>query len=307
MHSKPAATTMQSAILSASTKGAFRVTLAGSLATIAPAAAAAMPATATTASSAKPKPAAKSKGKAVATATPTSPIAAAAAAATTSTSGTTANGRRTHLRNPRYNLPATAAKDPSLNVAAVGEPVCEIMINGYVKQQVLFFSQFAQRTIQHLGMPLQGPITVSPHVRRWTVLTSPFKYKKFQETFERKTFKRRLTIYASSTDAVDKCLHYLSVMMPAGLGLRVVRYEREEPGVAERMKKAADDILAKGGNVGLPQYVYLPKRDMYEVLAENIKLNMGAEGKQAKAVVVEEEPASGKGEESAAKPESAKA
>ncbi|KAI9187845.1 28S ribosomal protein S10, mitochondrial [Blastocladiella emersonii ATCC 22665] len=198
-------------------------------------------------------------------------VAPTAAAAAAESASAPKGRRQVKFPNHTYAYPAKGARDAALNWKAVGEPVCEIQVNGYVLHQVNFFSKFIQRAAHHMEMPIRGPVALEPHVRRWTVLTSPFKYKKFQETFERKTYKRLVTVYASSNDAVDKFMHYLVQVAPAGVGLRVIRYERETPGVADRMKAAAESILADGGKVQLPRTVYSPKVDFYEMLSEGAK------------------------------------
>ncbi|KAI9217477.1 ribosomal protein S10 domain-containing protein [Blastocladiella britannica] len=174
---------------------------------------------------------------------------------TSETSGrATTTERHRLLKNLR---PAKATT--TTGATRVGEPVAEIVVQGYYAARVKFYASFAQRAAYHMGVPARGPIPLRQDVRRWTVLTSPFKYKKFQETFERRTSKRLLTLHAASPDAVDKLVQYLTEVAPAGVGLRVVRYEREEPGVGARMDALASTVCKElGGAIALPAHVYSP-------------------------------------------------
>ncbi|KNE62981.1 hypothetical protein AMAG_08151 [Allomyces macrogynus ATCC 38327] len=220
--------------------------------------------------------AAAARSLATITAAPTPAI------ATTTTTPARAS-KRASRRNKRYELPAQREPGRNYNVGAA-EPVAEIQLNGYILAQVNFFGQFVQRAAQALDLCIEGPTPLPHHVRRWTVLTSPFKYKKFQEAFERRTFKRLIKIYAASPDAVDKFLLYLTEVAPAGIGMRVVRYEREEPGFGERMQKEAEAILADGGKVLLPMHIYNTQNpDFYAALKERLEAQIAAEAKFAEA------------------------
>ncbi|KAJ3363980.1 mitochondrial 37S ribosomal protein rsm10 [Allomyces javanicus] len=228
--------------------------------------------------------AAAARSLATITAAPTAPAGATpaipAAAATTTPARAS---KRASRRNKRYEMPAQREPGRNYNVGAA-EPVAEIQLNGYILAQVNFFGHFVQRAAQALDLCIEGPTPLPHHVRRWTVLTSPFKYKKFQEAFERRTFKRLIKIYAASPDAVDKFLLYLTEVAPAGIGMRVVRYEREEPGFGDRMQKEAEAILADGGKVLLPMHIYNTQNpDFYAALKERLEAQIAAEAKYAEA------------------------
>ncbi|KAJ3365022.1 mitochondrial 37S ribosomal protein rsm10 [Allomyces arbusculus] len=225
------------------------------------------------------------------TAAPTAPAGATPTIVTTTTIPARAS-KRASRRNKRYEVPAQREPGRNYNVGAV-EPVAEIQLNGYILAQVNFFGHFVQRAAQVLDLCIEGPTPLPHHVRRWTVLTSPFKYKKFQEAFERRTFKRLIKIYAASPDAVDKFLLYLTEVAPAGIGMRVVRYEREEPGFGERMQKEAETILADGGKVLLPMHIYNTQNpDFYAALKERLEAQIAAEAKYAEAKKPKAEAAS---------------
>ncbi|KNE61981.1 hypothetical protein AMAG_07244 [Allomyces macrogynus ATCC 38327] len=227
--------------------------------------------------------AAAARSLATITAAPTAPAGATPAIPAAATTTPARASKRASRRNKRYEVPAQREPGRNYNVGAA-EPVAEIQLNGYILAQVNFFGHFVQRAAQALDLCIEGPTPLPHHVRRWTVLTSPFKYKKFQEAFERRTFKRLIKIYAASPDAVDKFLLYLTEVAPAGIGMRVVRYEREEPGFGERMQKEAEAILADGGKVLLPMHIYNTQNpDFYAALKERLEAQIAAEAKYAEA------------------------
>jgi ribosomal protein S10 len=174
-------------------------------------------------------------------------------------------------QNSTFKLPEVADRLPHINYEAIREPVLEIQLLGYIPHQVEFFSKFIQRTSQQLSTNIVGPIPQPPSVRKWTVLTSPFKYKKFQETFERKSYKRLFKFYEMSTDGVDKLIYYLAQVCPAGLSMRVIRYEREEPGFGLKMENEMKMILENGGKIELPSHVYAPPMNQMEYIREQVK------------------------------------
>ncbi|KAG8714954.1 mitochondrial 37S ribosomal protein rsm10, partial [Ceratobasidium sp. 394] len=55
-----------------------------------------------------------------------------------------------------------------------------------------------------------------------------------QENFEKKTHKRAVKVWNADRGVVDVWLRYLEEHMMPGIGMRVVRWEREEVGFGER-------------------------------------------------------------------------
>jgi ribosomal protein S10 len=54
-----------------------------------------------------------------------------------------------------------------------------------------------------------GPVGLPTKTKRWTVLKSVFKYKKFQESFEMIIYNQKLTI-DTDTETADKFLAYVT-------------------------------------------------------------------------------------------------
>lgn len=53
-----------------------------------------------------------------------------------------------------------------------------------------------------------GPVGLPTQTKRWTVLKSVFKYKKFQESFEMIIYNQKLTVDADKETA-DRFLKYV--------------------------------------------------------------------------------------------------
>lgn len=107
-------------------------------------------------------------------------------------------------------------------------PVCELHLVGYRHSQLTFYAQFVRRVLKKMGVRVMGPMQCERSIRRWTVLRSPFKYKRAQETFERKEFENMLYLYDVSQVTLDGCLHYVTQMTPPGMNITWNRYHHEK-------------------------------------------------------------------------------
>ena len=66
-------------------------------------------------------------------------------------------------------------------------------------------------------------------------------HKKAQENFERKTHKRVIKAWDTDPEVVERWVRYLEKHALAGVGMRVVRWERAPVGVG---KKVSDTVKA---------------------------------------------------------------
>ncbi|KAL7750832.1 28S ribosomal protein S10, mitochondrial [Sorochytrium milnesiophthora] len=167
-------------------------------------------------------------------------------------------------------------------------PVCEIMLRSYVPQQLHFFTQFADEAARALGVPTSGVIRLPAHVQRWTMLTSPFKYKKFQEAFERKTHKRLLRVqnYSEvSRDAIEKWIHYLGKTCPAGVSIKVSQWEMEPLDYAAQAQKRADDMI-KQQVIPADILEAQERRDMHRIGPDSVMAHLRSKLKTLKAPAV---------------------
>lgn len=118
-----------------------------------------------------------------------------------------------------------------------------VKIKGYAPHMVEFYGQFAKRSALALGF--QASIVRQPSdIKRWTVLKSPFKYKRAQETFELKTSQREIKVFQASSDGVDKYLLYINSCCPRGITIESTRYETQHR-ISETTKKFAEPSIWK--------------------------------------------------------------
>ncbi len=72
----------------------------------------------------------------------------------------------------------------------------------------------AERT----GANVAGPIPLPTHIRKITVIRSPFKHKDSREQFEIRTHKRLIDILEPSSRTVDTLMR---LQLPAGVDIEV--------------------------------------------------------------------------------------
>ncbi|KAG9076714.1 mitochondrial 37S ribosomal protein rsm10, partial [Ceratobasidium sp. 370] len=113
-------------------------------------------------------------------------------------------------------------------------PVALVHFRTYHPPTLEFFLHFAYHAALALDIPLSHPARLPTQRSLFTVLKSPFIFKKAQENFEKKTHKRAVKVWNADKEVVDVWLRYLEEHMMPGIGMRVVRWEREEVGFGER-------------------------------------------------------------------------
>jgi small subunit ribosomal protein S10 len=109
-------------------------------------------------------------------------------------------------------------------------PVATITFKGYDTERLTLFSHFAVHVASALGIPTSKVYALPKQRRLWTVLRSPFIYKKAQENFERITHSRGVKAWDAHPEIVTKWAQMLRVHAMPGVGMRVVRWTREEIG-----------------------------------------------------------------------------
>lgn len=94
-----------------------------------------------------------------------------------------------------------------------------------------------------LGIPTSGVVPLPTKRTLWTVIRSPFAYKKSQENFERKVWKRAIKAYDTHPEVIGRWVAYLKKHEMGGVGIRVVRWERVSLGVGQRMLEDVKEKL----------------------------------------------------------------
>lgn len=122
-----------------------------------------------------------------------------------------------------------------------GVPVAVIHLRSYYPALFPWFCHFIEHAASSLGIPISGTVSLPKSKRLWTVIKSPFVYKKSQENFQRITHSRCIKAYDADPEVVDRWIKYIERHAQAGIGIRVVRWHRVPVGAGEtQMKRVVD-------------------------------------------------------------------
>jgi small subunit ribosomal protein S10 len=78
--------------------------------------------------------------------------------------------------------------------------------------------------------------------QRWTVPKSHFIFKKAQENFERRTYRRLIQIKDGNPETVQLWLAYLRKHQYYGIGMKANMWEFSEPGVGKQMEALNEKV-----------------------------------------------------------------
>ncbi|CAO1636135.1 unnamed protein product [Sympodiomycopsis kandeliae] len=139
-----------------------------------------------------------------------------------------------------------------------GHHVATITFTGYssipvVKENLVFFSDFAIRAAYAMGMPVSGAAPVKVRQSLWTVLKGPFAHKKAQENFERLTSRRVVRVYDTNEEVVEKWLHYLRIHQMLGISMRAEIFRMRPVGIGQQTYEAAKKAFEKSNTKATTQ------------------------------------------------------
>ncbi|KAG9095229.1 mitochondrial 37S ribosomal protein rsm10 [Ceratobasidium sp. 392] len=132
------------------------------------------------------------------------------------------------------SIPPRSLLKPGILNTPHTHPIALIHFRTYHPPTLELFLHFAYHAALSLNIPLSHPVRLPTQRSLFTVPKSPFIFKKAQENFEKKTHKRAVKVWNADKSVVDVWLRYLEEHMMPGIGMRVVRWEREELGFGER-------------------------------------------------------------------------
>ncbi len=112
-------------------------------------------------------------------------------------------------------------------------PVAIVQFRSYHTHLLDLFTHFASHAAASLGIPISGVVMLPKKRSMWTVPRSPFVFKKSQENFERIEHKRAIKAWDADEEVVLRWVKYLQRHNMAGVGMRIVRWERMRLGLAE--------------------------------------------------------------------------
>ncbi|XP_049847779.1 uncharacterized protein LOC126304650 isoform X1 [Schistocerca gregaria] len=73
-----------------------------------------------------------------------------------------------------------------------------------------------------MNIPCSGPIGLPRHIKRWTVLKSPFKYKRHQETFEQRFMRSIVTLdVRDKGDLMEKLIKFIKCTAYKGVDISI--------------------------------------------------------------------------------------
>ncbi|KAJ3299774.1 mitochondrial 37S ribosomal protein rsm10 [Borealophlyctis nickersoniae] len=102
---------------------------------------------------------------------------------------------------------------------------CTLELRGFMADHLDFVARFAQHMAHAMNLPCSDPIHLPNTIRRWFMNKGPFAHGKTKEIFERKTAHRVLQIFDGNKATVDAWVEYLRRNVPAGVEIKVDRYD----------------------------------------------------------------------------------
>jgi len=150
-----------------------------------------------------------------------------------STSNTVANSGMAISDTPRTDfiaqqveLPPKSTLPATFHAVTHGHPAALIHLRSHHLPLLNLFLHFAACAADALAIPLSRPVMLPRQRRLWTVPRSPFVHKKSQENFERIVHKRVLKAWDTNPQIIDLWEEYLKMHSLAGVGMRIVKWER---------------------------------------------------------------------------------
>eukprot|EP00842_Homolaphlyctis_polyrhiza_P001165 jgi/Hompol1/2049/HPOL_002850-RA len=93
-----------------------------------------------------------------------------------------------------------------------------------------FVAYFARHSAHAMKMPVSDTIHLQTDVRKWWTNRGPFVHGKTKDVFERKTYRRLIQVFDSHPDTVKAWIKHVNESLPAGIDLKVDRWEWEPIG-----------------------------------------------------------------------------
>ncbi|KAI0686881.1 ribosomal protein S10 domain-containing protein [Cytidiella melzeri] len=114
-------------------------------------------------------------------------------------------------------------------------PAAVIHLRSHYPPLLDLFTLFLKHSASALAIPISRPTMLPTQRSLWTVPRSPFIHKKSQENFDRKTHKRAVKAWDTDPEVIERWVRYLQMHPVAGVGMRVVRWERAPVSVGKKI------------------------------------------------------------------------
>ncbi|KAK7036671.1 mitochondrial 37S ribosomal protein rsm10 [Paramarasmius palmivorus] len=127
-------------------------------------------------------------------------------------------------------------------------PVAVIHFRSHHPKLLDLFTHFSTHAASALGIPTSRVIGLPTQRSMWTVLRSPFIYKKSQENFERRVYKRCIKAYDTDPEVVDRWFKYLMRHEMGGVGMRMIKWDRVPVGIGAKLYGQVKKELERTGS-----------------------------------------------------------
>ncbi|KAF8874516.1 ribosomal protein S10 domain-containing protein [Gymnopilus junonius] len=134
-------------------------------------------------------------------------------------------------------------------------PVANIHFRSHHIPLLNLFTHFATHAAYSLGIPISKVVPLPTQRTLWTVPRSPFVHKKSQENFERKVHKRVIKAWDADSEVVAHWVAYLRAHVLAGVGMRVITWDRVPLGIGSYPNLAAIDNGLKNPSRNVPKQI----------------------------------------------------
>lgn len=122
-------------------------------------------------------------------------------------------------------------------------PAAVIHLRSYYTPLLDIFTHFVSHSASALAIPISRPTALPTQRSLWTVPKGPFVHKKSQENFDRKTHKRVIKAWDADPEVIERWVRYMELHAMAGVGMRVVRWERAPVSIGKKILEHAKGEL----------------------------------------------------------------
>lgn len=141
--------------------------------------------------------------------------------------------QRPDLTEPEYSaalIHGRSVHEPVYHKPTHNIPVAAILFRSHHLDLLDVFTHFTVHAAAALGIPCCRPVPMPVRRRLWTVIKSPFIFKKSQENYERRIHSRSVKAWDAEPEVIDRWIGYLETHMIGGVGMRVTRWEHAPVG-----------------------------------------------------------------------------
>ena len=101
-----------------------------------------------------------------------------------------------------------------------GVHVATLNLAAHHTRNLELYTRFCYLSARSLGMPTDRPFGLPKKKLLISVIKSPFVFKKWQENFERMTYKKSIKVYDANPETIDLWLRYIKKNAIGGVGMR---------------------------------------------------------------------------------------